>query len=58
MFEELLASVREAGAILRGQQKPSRRTVIRSSGVKVIRARTGLSQSEIADLVGVGAKTL
>jgi len=31
MFEELLGSVREAGAILRGRQKPSRRIVIRSS---------------------------
>jgi hypothetical protein len=37
MFEELLGSVREAGAILRGRQKPSRRTVVRSSGVRVIR---------------------
>jgi putative transcriptional regulator len=27
MFEELLGSVREAGAILRGRQKPSRRSV-------------------------------
>jgi hypothetical protein len=39
MFEELLGSVREAGAILRGRKKPSRRTVIRSSGVRVIRER-------------------
>jgi len=31
MFEELLGSVREAGAILRGPRKPSRRIVIRSS---------------------------
>ena len=53
MFEELLGSVREAGAILRGQQKASRRIVIRSSGVRVIRERTGLSQSEFAQLIGV-----
>lgn len=58
MFEELLGSVREAGAILRGQQKPSRRTVIRSSGVRVIRERTSLSQSEFAQLIGVSVKTL
>jgi len=31
MFEELLASVREAGAILRGERKPSRRTVKRGA---------------------------
>jgi hypothetical protein len=35
MFEELVGSFREAGAILRGQKKPSRRLVIDSSvGVK------------------------
>ena len=58
MFEELLGSVREAGAILRGQQRPSRRTIIRSSGVRVIRERTSLSQSEFAQLIGVSVKTL
>jgi putative transcriptional regulator len=58
MFEELLGSVREAGAILRGRQKPSRRIVIRHSGVRVIRERTTLSQSEFANLIGVSVKTL
>ena len=57
MFEELLGSVREAGAILRGRQKLARRTVIRSSGVRVIRERTSLSQSEFAHLIGVSVKT-
>lgn len=58
IFEELLGSVREAGAILRGRKKPSRRTVITSSGVRVIRERTKLSQSEFAHLIGVSVKTL
>jgi putative transcriptional regulator len=58
MFEELLGSVREAGAILRGQQEPSRRIAIRSSGVRVIRERTSLSQSEFAHLIGVSVKTI
>ncbi len=58
MFEELLGSVREGGAILRGQKKPSRRIVIRSSGVRAIRERTSLSQSEFAHLIGVSVKTL
>jgi putative transcriptional regulator len=57
-FEELLGSVREAGAILRGQQEPSRRIAIRSSGVRVIRERTSLSQSEFAHLIGVSVKTI
>jgi len=58
MFEDLLASIREAGEILRGRRKPSRRTVIRASGVRVIRERTSLSQSEFAGLIGVSVKTL
>jgi putative transcriptional regulator len=58
MFEELLSSVREGGAILRGQRHASRRTVIRPSGVRVIRERTSLSQSEFAQLIGVSVKTL
>lgn len=58
MFQELLGSVREGGAILRGEQKPSRRTVIDAAGVRVIRERTSLSQSEFATLIGVSIKTL
>jgi putative transcriptional regulator len=58
MFEELLGSVREAGAILRGRKKSSPRVVVRSSGVRAIRERTSLSQSEFADLIGVSVKTL
>lgn len=58
MFEELLGSVREAGAIIRRGQAPSRRTIIGASGVRVIRERTSLSQSEFAQLIGVSVKTL
>jgi putative transcriptional regulator len=58
MFEELLGSVREAGEILRARQKSSRRAVFRSSGVKVIREQTSLSQSEFAQLIGVSVKTV
>jgi len=58
MFEELLGSVREAGAILRSEKKPSRRIVIGASAVRTIRQRTKLSQSEFAHLIGVSIKTL
>lgn len=37
MFEELLGSVREAGAILRGEKKAARRTVLRASSIRSIR---------------------
>jgi len=58
MFEELLGSVHEGGAILRGQKKPSRRFVVKAAGVRAIRERTNLSQSEFADLIGVSVRTL
>ncbi|MCC6859896.1 MAG: helix-turn-helix domain-containing protein [Bryobacterales bacterium] len=58
MFEELLESVREGGAILRGRRKASRRIEIGSSGIRAIRERTSLSQSEFAQLIGVSVKTL
>lgn len=58
MFEELLESVREGGAILSGQRKPSRSLLAGASGVKAIRERTSLSQSEFAALIGVSVKTL
>jgi DNA-binding transcriptional regulator YiaG len=58
MFEELLESVREGGAILRGQRRPSRRFEIRPAGIRAIREQTRLSQSEFARLIGVSVKTL
>jgi len=58
MFDELLQSVREGGAILRGRSKTSRRLEIGSSGIRAIRERTSLSQSEFALLIGVSVKTI
>ena len=58
MFEELLASVREGGAILRGRKAPSHRFEAGASGIRAIRERPSLSQSEFARLVGVSVKTL
>jgi len=60
MSEELLESVREGGAILRGQRKASRRFEVGSSGIRAIPERTSLSQSEFASLIliGVSVKTL
>jgi putative transcriptional regulator len=58
MFEELLGSVREGGAILRGKKAPSRRFVMETAAISKIRERTHLSQSEFANLIGVSVKTL
>ncbi|HUQ93867.1 MAG TPA: helix-turn-helix domain-containing protein [Bryobacteraceae bacterium] len=57
-FEELLESAREGGAILRGEKNASRRVSIKAAGVRAIRERTNLSQSEFATLIGVSVNTL
>lgn len=58
LFAELLESVREGGAILRGEKEPSRMFVIESPDVKHIRERFELSQTEFAVLLGISVKTL
>ncbi len=58
LFAELLDSVREGGAILRGEKEPARRFEIEAPDVKQIRERYELSQSEFAALLGVSIKTL
>lgn len=58
LFAELLESVREGGAILRGEREASRRFEIKTPDVKRIRKQFELSQSEFAGLLGVSVKTL
>ncbi len=58
MFEELLDSVREGGAILRGEKEASRVFVMETPNVKLIRERYQLSQTEFAALLGISVKTL
>jgi putative transcriptional regulator len=58
LFNELVASVREGGAILRGEVAPARQFVIDGPNVKQIRANYKLSQSEFAALLGISVATL
>jgi len=58
LFNELVASVREGGRILRGKAKPSRKFVIETPDVKKIRADYKLSQIEFAALIGISVSTL
>lgn len=58
LFEELMESVREGGAILRGEKEASRMFVVEIPDVKEIRERYELSQSEFAALLGISVKTL
>jgi putative transcriptional regulator len=57
-FRELEASVREGGAILRGEKLPSRSFVFDGPDVKKVRESFGLTQIEFAILLGISVKTL
>ena len=58
MFDQLVESVRQGGAILRGEAKPSRVFKVSAPDVKRIRAQYQLSQSEFAALLGISVGTL
>jgi putative transcriptional regulator len=58
MFQELLQSVREAGATMRGVMKPSRVFVVESPDVKAIRSKLGVSQPQFAAMLGISVRTL
>lgn len=57
-FEELLESVRQAGAILRGELEPGRVFEFEHPNAQEIRKRHGLSQQKFAALLGISVKTL
>jgi putative transcriptional regulator len=58
LFKELVASVREGGAILRGEITPSRKFVVDKTDVRRIRANYRLSQGQFATLLGISVATL
>ena len=58
VFEELAASVREGGAILRGKARPTRSFELDGSDIKRMRTRYQLSQGEFAALLGISIGTL
>lgn len=58
LFAELLESVRQGGAILRGELKPSRMVRVDEPDVRTVREGYGLSQSKFAALMGISAATL
>ena len=58
MFQELLESVQQAGAIMRGEMEPSRRFVVENPDVKSIRSKLGATQSDFATMLGISVRTL
>jgi len=57
-FDRLVASVKQAGAIRRGQLKPGRVTELRAEDVRAIRRKLAKSQEEFALMIGVSVATL
>ena len=58
LFQELVESVKEGGAILRGQRRASREADFRAPDVAAIREEYGLSQAKFAALLGISVRTL
>lgn len=56
--DELLTSVRQLGAIRRGERRPSRVTTFRPTDVKALRSALGQSPPEFALMIGVSVATL
>jgi putative transcriptional regulator len=57
-FEELIASVKQAGRIRRGSLRPARETSFKPADVKSVRKKLRASQSEFALMIGVSVATL
>ena len=58
LFNELLESVRQGGAILRGEKKSARIYEFSEPDVRRIREQYGLSQGKFATLMGISVATL
>jgi putative transcriptional regulator len=57
-FDNLVKSIKQAGAIRRGEAKPGRVTEFKAARVKAIRRRLGKSQADFARMIGVSLATL
>ena len=57
-FSKLVASIRQAGKIRRGEMRPSRVFEVRPANIKAIRRKLGKSQAEFALMIGVRVSTL
>lgn len=58
LFDDLLESIKEGGAILRGEKKPRREFHFKPIDIKLLRKRYGLSQEKFAQLLGISTGTL
>jgi putative transcriptional regulator len=58
LFNELVESIQEGGAILRGEVQATRESDFEDPEVAEIRAEYGLSQAKFAAMLGISVRTL
>jgi putative transcriptional regulator len=58
LFQELLESVKQGAAIMKGAMQPSRTFEFPETEVRALREQFGLSQNKFANLVGISVGTL
>jgi putative transcriptional regulator len=58
LFQQLAASLKEGGAILRGKKKAARSTTLEWPDSRAVREKLGLSQTQFAALIGISPRTL
>ena len=58
LFDQLVASVKEGGAILRGEKEASRTFYLDPVNIKQIRKGYGLTQVQFASMLGISVRTL
>ena len=58
LFQELLESVKQGAAIMKGKMQPSRSFEFPETEVRALREQFGLSQDKFAHLVGISVGTL
>ncbi len=58
LFEELVASLKEGGAILRGEAPPSREKELHWPDAVAVRKKLGLTQAKFAALICISLRTL
>ncbi len=57
-FDKLITSVKQAGRVRRGLQRPSRVTALDAADVRAIRDRLDATQEDFALMIGVSVATL
>lgn len=58
LFQELIESVKQGGAMMRGELPPGRVFEFETNDVQAIRKQYGLSQEKFAQLLGISVSTL